>query len=55
MAKLVCAISFLVLCGYSHIDPTPDLNGASMRLALAVIFAATLVAIVRAKLEELIG
>jgi len=55
MAKLACLFSFLILCGLSRFNPNPDLGGASMRLALAVVFATALVAVVRNELKEFVG
>jgi hypothetical protein len=55
MAKLVCASSFLILSGYSFFDAKPDIGGASIRLALALTFAAALVAVVLKELEECLG
>lgn len=54
MTKLVCASSFLILCGYSVFDQKPDIGAASIRLALAVTFAAALVMVVLKELEEFV-
>lgn len=55
MAKLACVISFLVLCGLSCFDRAPDISSATLRLAIAVVFAAALVVVARNELEEFIG
>lgn len=55
MAELACALSFLVLCGLSGFEKTPDLSSATLRLALAVVFATALVIVARKELEEFIG
>jgi hypothetical protein len=52
MAKLVCASSFLILCGYSLYNPKADITDASIRLALALAFASALVLVVLKELEE---
>ena len=55
MSKLICSLSFLVLCGLSHFDKTPDLAGASIRLAVAMVFSAALISLVRKEFSELLG
>lgn len=55
MAKLACAFSFLILCGLNYFDKSPDIGGATLRLAIAVIFAGALIALVRKEFEAVLG
>lgn len=55
MAKLASALSLLALCGMNHFEKTPDMGSASLRLALALVFAAAFVVVTRNQLEEFIG
>jgi hypothetical protein len=55
MAKLASAFSFLALYGMNHFEKTPDVGSASLRLALALVFAAALVVVIRTELDEFIG
>jgi hypothetical protein len=55
MAKLACALSFLVLCGLSCFEKSPDMSSATLRLALTVVFASALVIVARNELDQFIG
>lgn len=55
MAKLVCVFSFIALLALHFFDRAPDISGATIRLTLALTFSASLLALARRQLEELIG
>lgn len=55
MAKLVCTFSFLTLCVLNHFDYAQDMGGATLRLAIALVFAGALLVVAHKELEEFIG
>ncbi len=54
MSRLICLLSFSVLCGLSIFEKTTNMAGANIRLVLAIAFAAALVSVVKKEFSEIL-
>lgn len=54
MSKIFCLLSLLALCGYAHFEKSADITSASIRLALAVAFSASLMVVAKKQLDDML-
>ena len=54
MTKLISLLSLLALAGMAILDKSPDITSASIRMALALTFSASFLALARKQIETLL-